>query len=181
MSFVHHHLHTEYLLVDSVIRIASETDEAGKRTVLGVMDAVAEAGMPAVALTDQANLFAMVKFYRAAQSKGLKPIIGVDLLVFESGERVEPTRLVLLCQNDLGYKNLTRLVSRSYTEGQYRGIPMIRREWLDADNVRGLIALSGGLAGDVGRAIVGKRDDDASATIARWRSLFGNRFYLELQ
>jgi DNA polymerase-3 subunit alpha len=180
-QFVHLHLHTEYSLVDSVIRIASESDEAGKRTVLGLMDAVAEAKMPAVALSDQGNLFAMVKFYRAAQSKGLKPIIGVDLLVFEIGERIEPTRLVLLCQNDEGYKNLTRLVSRSYLEGQFRGVPMIRREWLDAGNVRGLIALSGGVAGDVGRAIVGKRDDDANTTLLWWKDLFGNRFYLELQ
>ncbi len=181
MSFVHLHLHTEYSLVDSVIRIASETDESGQRTVLGLMDAVAEAQMPAVALTDQGNLFAMVKFYRAAQSKGLKPIVGVDLLVHEAGERVEPTRLVLLCQNDAGYKNLTRLVSRSYLEGQERGVPTIRREWLDADNVRGLIALSGGTAGDVGRAIVGNRHDDATANLRFWLSLFGNRFYLELQ
>ena len=97
MSFVHLHLHTEYSLVDSVIRIASEKDESGKRTVLGLMDAAAESGMPAVALTDQSNLFAMVKFYRAAQSAGVKPIIGVDMLIHEAGERVEPTRIVLLC------------------------------------------------------------------------------------
>ncbi len=181
MSFVHLHLHTEYSLIDSVIRIASETDETGERTVLGLMDAVAEAGMPAVALTDHCNLFAMVKFYRAAQSKGLKPLIGVELNVHELGERIEPTRLVLLCQNDVGYKNLTRLVSRAYLEGQHKGVPMIERAWLDADNLQGLIALSGGLAGDVGRAIVGARDDDARAALDYWLALFGNRFYLELQ
>src|SRR4051812_35969786 len=106
MSFVHLRVHTEYSLVDSVIRIASEVDESGQRTVCGLMDAVAEAKMPAVALTDQSNLFAMVKFYRAAQSKGIKPIVGVDLLVFEPGDRVEPSRIVLLCQNAVGYKNL---------------------------------------------------------------------------
>src|SRR5688500_15359577 len=99
MPFVHLHLHTEYSLVDSVVRIQSESDES-----IGLMDAVNRGGMPAVALTDQSNLFAMVKFYRAAQSAGIKPLIGVDLLVREVGERVEPSRLVLLCQNDVGYR-----------------------------------------------------------------------------
>jgi DNA polymerase-3 subunit alpha len=181
MSFIHLHLHTEYSLIDSVIRIASEFDADNKRTVLGLMDAVADAGMPAVALTDQSNLFAMVKFYRAAQSKGLKPIIGVDLLIHETGERVEPSRLSLLCQDDVGYKNLTRLVSRSYQEGQHKGVPMIERAWLDAKNLQGLIALSGGLAGDIGRAIVGSRSDDMQSTLQFWLELFGDRFYLELQ
>jgi DNA polymerase III subunit alpha len=181
MSFVHLHLHTEYSLVDSVIRIASEYDADNKRTVLGLMDAVAEAGMPAVALTDQSNLFAMVKFYRAAQSKGIKPIIGVDLLVHEAGDRVEPTRLSLLCQDDVGYKNLTRLVSRSYLEGQHKGVPMIERSWLDAKNAQGLIALSGGIAGDLGRALIGSRKDDVQSTLQFWLAIFGDRFYLELQ
>jgi len=184
MSFVHLHLHTEYSLVDSVIRIASEFDGEGKRTVTGLMDAVAEAGMPAVALTDQCNLFAMVKFYRAAQGKGIKPIIGVDLLVHELADAKDPrtdsTRLVLLCQNDIGYKNLTRLVSRAYLEGQQRGVATIHRDWLSSDTVQGIIALSGGMAGDVGRAIVGGRDDDARTLLEYWLALFGDRFYLEL-
>src|SRR5690242_17211341 len=108
MSFVHLHLHTEYSLVDSVIRIQSERDEAGELQVLGLMEAVAKGAMPAVALTDQSNLFAMVKFYKAAQAAGVKPIIGVDLLIHEPGERAEPSRLSLLCQNEIGYKNVTR-------------------------------------------------------------------------
>src|SRR3974390_3869364 len=130
MPFCHLHLHTEYSLVDSVIRIQSECGEDGKPTVLGLMDAAARAGMPAVALTDQSNLFAMVKFYRGAQAAGIKPLIGVDLWVHESGDRVDPTRLVLLCQNEVGYRNLTRLVSRSYLEGQRKGIATIERSWL---------------------------------------------------
>ncbi|MGH8239769.1 MAG: PHP domain-containing protein, partial [Steroidobacteraceae bacterium] len=80
--FCHLHLHTEYSLVDSVVRIQSEGGDAP-----GLMDAVVAAGMPAVALTDQSNLFAMVKFYRAAQAAGVKPIVGVDLRVREPGER----------------------------------------------------------------------------------------------
>ncbi|HTE43254.1 MAG TPA: DNA polymerase III subunit alpha [Steroidobacteraceae bacterium] len=181
MSFVHLHLHTEYSLVDSVIRIASEFDAAGQRTVRGVMDAVVDARMPAVALTDQSNLFAMVKFYKAALGKGIKPLVGVDVFVYEVGERIEPTRLVLLCQNDEGYKNLTRLVSRSYQEGQRKGIPHIERSWLTPGTVSGLIALSAGISGDIGRAIVGKRTDDARTALEYWLALFGDRFYLELQ
>ncbi len=176
MSFIHLHLHTEYSLVDSVVRIQSESEGAP-----GLMDAVAAGGMPAVGLTDQSNLFAMVKFYRAAQSAGVKPVIGVDLKVRELGERVEPSTLVLLCQGEVGYLNLTRLVSRSYLEGQRKGVPTIDRAWLTCQNLEGLIALSGARDGDVGRAILNGRDDDARASLDFWLSVFGDRYYLELQ
>jgi DNA polymerase III subunit alpha len=174
--FVHLHLHTEYSLVDSVVRIQSESEG-----VPGLMDAVAAAKMPAVALTDQSNLFAMVKFFKAAQSSGVKPLIGVDLRVFETGDRVEPSSLVLLCQNEIGYKNLTRLVSRSYLEGQKKSVPTIDRSWLTPDVVKGLIALSAAREGDVGRAIVNGRHDEAHKALDFWLSLFGDRYYLELQ
>ncbi len=123
-NFVHLRLHTEYSLVDSVVRV----DE--------LMAAVAAAGMPAVALTDQSNLFAMVKFYKAAQKHGIKPIVGVDALLNEPGDRAEPSRLVLLCQNLEGYQNLTRLVSRSYLEGQRRGLPQLERSLAHAEDRR---------------------------------------------
>src|SRR5688500_17754630 len=174
--FVHLHLHTEYSLVDSVVRIQSETEGAP-----GLMDAVTAAGMPAVALTDQSNLFAMVKFYKAAQAAGVKPIIGVDLRIRETGERVEPSTLVLLCQNEAGYLNLSRLVSRSYLEGQQRGVATVDRSWLTPDCMRGLIALSGAREGDVGRALLRGRPDEANAALDFWLSLFGDRYYLELQ
>ncbi len=175
-SFVHLHLHTEYSLVDSVVRITPEGEGS-----VGLMDAAARAGMPAVGLTDQSNLFAMVKFYKAAQSAGVKPVIGVDLLVREAGERVEPSRLVLLCQNDVGYKNLTRLVSRSYLEGQQKGRATIDRSWLTVDNMKGLIALSAAGEGDVGRAISTGKRDVAAALLQHWLDLFGDRYYIELQ
>ncbi len=176
MTFVHLHLHTEYALVDSVVRI---TNEGGGQP--GLMETAAAAGMPAVALTDQSNLFGMVKFYRAALSRGLKPIIGVDLKLREPGERAEPSTLVLLCQNDVGYRNLTRLVSRSWLEGQSKGVAMIDREWLSKDSLTGLIALSGARAGDVGRALINGRPEDASSALDFWLDLFGDRYYLELQ
>ena len=110
--------------------------------------------MPAVALTDECNLFAMVKFYRAALAAGIKPIIGVDLWMRESGEREAPSRLTLLCQNEVGYLNLSRLVSRAYLEGERQATPLIEREWLTTEALAGLIALSGGWEGDVGRALL---------------------------
>ena len=140
-GFVHLHLHTEYSLVDSVVRVKP------------LVKACAAAGMPACAVTDQSNLFAMVKFYRAAQAAGVKPIIGVDVWLHNEADHNQPSRLVLLCQNREGYLNLTRLVSRSYIEGQQRGIPMIRREWLEGAS-DGLSALSGGRAGDVVQALL---------------------------
>src|SRR6059058_4295330 len=85
-GFVHLRLHTEYSLSDSVVRVPE------------LIAAVAAAGMPAVAVTDQGNLFAMVKFYREALKAGVKPLVGVDLLVAEEGERQPPTRLTRLAQ-----------------------------------------------------------------------------------
>ena len=113
-GFVHLHVHTEYSLVDSVVRIDSERGDDDSVVREGLIDATARQGMPAVALTDQGNLFALVKFYRSAQARGVKPLIGVDAWLREDGQRAEPSRLVLLCQNESGYRNLTRLVSRSY-------------------------------------------------------------------
>ena len=115
--FVHLRVHTEYSLMDGIVRVASQHRD-GRLLREGLVDACVRLRMPAVALTDQGNLFALVKFYTAAQSRGLKPLVGVDVLVREEGERAEPSRLVLLCQDEGGYRNLTRLVTRSYLEGQ---------------------------------------------------------------
>lgn len=168
-SFVHLRLHTEYSLVDGVVRI----DELAA--------VAAAAGMPAVAVTDQANLFAMVKFYKAAQAAGIKPIIGVDILIREVGERAEPSRITLLCMNAVGYGNLTRLVTRSYLEGQRRdGTPMVERDWLVPESVAGLIALSGAADGDVGRFLGNGKMADAHRAARAWRALFDDRYYLEL-
>ncbi|HVN41559.1 MAG TPA: PHP domain-containing protein, partial [Steroidobacteraceae bacterium] len=177
--FVHLHVHTEYSLVDGVVRIESE-EKDGKRLREGLIDATARLGMPAVALTDQANLFALVKFYKTAQSLGIKPLVGVDALVREEGERAEPSRLVLLCQNEQGYKNLTRLVTRAYLEGQGRHGATIARGWLNRESTAGLIALSAAREGDVGRAILAGREEEARAALEAWLALFGDRYYLEL-
>ncbi|KHD08630.1 DNA polymerase III subunit alpha [Candidatus Thiomargarita nelsonii] len=163
MRFVHLHLHSEYSLLDSLIRIKP------------LVKAVREAGMPACAITDQSNLFALVKFYRAAQSAGIKPIIGVDVRLHES-----TSRLVLLCQNDIGYRNLTRLVSRSYTEGQVKDVPYLHHAWFKGAT-EGLIALSGGREGEIEQALLAGQAQLARQRLDDWNALFPKRFYLELQ
>ncbi len=166
--FVHLHLHTEFSIVDSTVRIPA------------LMARSVDCGMPAVALTDQGNLFGLVKFYRKAFAAGVKPIIGVELRVRNAAEEERPFSLVLLCQDRGGYRNLTRLVSRSYLEGQRRGVAMIEADWLDADNAAGLIALSGGVNGDIGRALAAGHPELAGDRIRHWLKIFGDRFYLEV-
>jgi len=183
-TFVHLHLHTEYSIVDSVVRIRE------------LMDATAAAGMPAVALTDQNNLFALVKFYRAALQAGLKPVVGAEIWFqdrradnsedpaesrFENNSRDHGSRLILLCRNNEGYRNLSRLLTRAYLEGQCDGIPIVSREWLDGGATDGLMALSGGREGSVGRQLLAGHADAARATLDELRELFGGDFFLELQ
>jgi DNA polymerase-3 subunit alpha len=166
--FVHLHLHTEYSILDSTIRIPL------------LMQQCVSMGMPAVALTDQGNLFGMVKFCRQALKAGIKPLVGVDLKLADHDDIGRPTALVLLCQNQTGYRNLATLVSRTFLEGQHRGVPMAERAWLTKDSCEGLIALSGALQGDVGRALVSNHYDVAEKRLAEWLNVFGDRYYLEL-
>lgn len=166
-SFIHLRLHSEYSLVDGLIRIKS------------LVQQVAAGGMPAVALTDMGNMFALIKFYKAALSAGIKPIIGAEVWVQRGG--VAATRLVLLCQNRDGYRNLTRLVSRSYVEGQERDAPpTIQYAWL-AGNTDGLIALSAGRTGELGQALLQQHFTQARRWLSEWKALFPQRFYLEVQ
>lgn len=163
--FIHLHCHTEYSLVDGLIQLKP------------LASTVRALGMPACAVTDQSNLFALVKFYRAAQAEGIKPIIGVNVYVHDHTET--PSRLLLLCQNDLGYRHLTRLVSRSYTEGQQHKIPYLHRHWLE-DSTEGLIAL-GGHESEIGQALLAHHPQLATQRLTEWQALFPNRFYLSLQ
>jgi len=146
-----------------------------------LMAAVAAAHMPAIALTDQSNLFAMVKFYKEALAAGVKPLIGVDAWIREPGERTPPSRIVFLCQNLAGYRHLTQLVTRSFLEGQRRGPPMLERAWLEPATLAGLIVLSGGAEGDIGQALARGNAEEAARCVVRWQSLCGDRFYLEVQ
>ena len=168
MSFVHLRLHTEYSLVDSTIRIKQ------------LMPAVEAGGMPAVAMTDQNNLFGMVKFYRAARAAGIKPIFGVDVLLVDEDDDNLTYHMILLCQNDAGYKNVTKLISRAYMEGQKLGVPRVQRSWIK-EYSDGVILLSGGRDGDVGYALLAGNTDLAQSRLNEWKSIFPERYYLELQ
>lgn len=164
--FVHLRLHCEYSLVDGLIKV----DRLAQRA--------AEFGMPAVALTDHANLFALIKFYRACQEAGVKPVVGCDVWVESALARSDPTRMVLLVQNEAGYRNLIRLVSRACTET--RGSrSLIRREWLSNAH-EGLIALCGGLHGEIGTALQAGNSDAARELLEHWMQIFPERFYLEV-
>ena len=167
-KFVHLRLHSEFSLVDGLVRIKPLAAK------------VASLDMPAVALTDFNNFFGLVKFYKAAQGAGVKPILGAEVLVLDESGEGALTQLVLLIMDNVGYKNLTCLISKAYQEGQRQSVPTIRLDWL-AELGDGLIALSGGRLGEVGVALVSGRKVDAQQSLTRLMGLFPDRFYLELQ
>ena len=167
-KFVHLRLHSEYSLIDGLVRIKPLAAK------------VASLDMPAVAITDFNNFFGLVKFYKAAQAAGVKPILGAEVLVLDDSGEGALTQLVLLVVDNVGYKNLTGLISKAYQEGQRQSVPTIRLDWLD-ELGDGLIALSGGRLGDVGVALVSGRMVDAQQSLTRLMRLFPDRFYLELQ
>lgn len=167
-KFVHLRLHSEYSLVDGLVRIKPLAAK------------VASLDMPAVALTDFNNFFGLVKFYKAAQGAGVKPILGAEVLVLDESGEGALTQLVLLIMDNVGYKNLICLISKAYQEGQRQSVPTIRLDWL-AELGDGLIALSGGSLGEVGVALVSGRKVDAQQSLTRLMGLFPDRFYLELQ
>ena len=166
-QFVHLRLHSEYSIIDGLVRIPA------------LMKKASDLQMPAVALTDFSNLFALVKFYRCALANGIKPIIGADVLVADK-DLQERYKVALLCMNNLGYRHLTELLTRAYLDGQQGGQPAIEREWLDDLN-EGLIVLSGGREGDLGKLIAKQDKARIESSIKHWLKHFENRFYIELQ
>ncbi|MGI9212046.1 MAG: DNA polymerase III subunit alpha [Methylococcaceae bacterium] len=168
VRFVHLHLHTEYSLIDGLVDIKPL-----------VKRCVAE-GMPAVAVTDQSNLFALVKFYKAAEDAGIKPLAGADVYVQNPLDPAEPYAMTLLVLNETGYRHLTALISRAYQENQHQGVPLVKVEWIQDLN-EGLIALSGAGRGDVGKALLAGHLSEAARLLSRWVTVFGDRYYLELQ
>ena len=166
--FVHLRLHSEYSVVDGTVRI----DDA--------VAAAAADGMPALALTDLANEFGLIKFYKAARARGVKPIAGCDVLLTNERERDAPLRALLLVASRSGYLRLCDWLTRAYRSNQHRGRAELRREWF-AEGTDGLIALSGAREGDVGQALL-QGDGAAAARAAReWAAWFPKRYYLELQ
>ncbi|CDG51571.1 MULTISPECIES: DNA polymerase III subunit alpha [Halomonadaceae] len=167
VPFVHLRLHSEYSLVDGLVKLKS------------LVSTTAERAMPALALTDETNLFGLVKFYKAAQGAGLKPIIGSDLWLHNPHDESHPYRLTLLAMNDIGYRNLTELISKGWTHGQRQGRAILDKQWV-LEQSEGLIALSGAREGEIGRHLLSDHEQDARVLLEEWQAAFPERFYLEL-
>jgi DNA polymerase-3 subunit alpha len=171
--FVHLHCHTDYSLLDGACEIGQ------------LMDLVAEQKMPAVAMTDHGNLFGAVEFYNSAKDKGIHPVIGCEVYVSQQGHttRSESDRynhLVLLCENQEGYRNLINLVSTGFLDGFYYK-PRIDKDLL-AKHSKGLIALSACLRGDINETLIASRYEDAKRLAYTYADMFGKgNFFLEVQ
>ena len=179
-AFVHLHLHTEFSLADSTIRVPEKPDHAdpAKAKQANLLSRAVELGLPALAVTDLNNLFALIKFYKAAEAVGIKPIAGADLAV-AAGPGEAPWRITALCRDHGGYLQLSHLLTRAWMEGhRSEGGVAVRPEWL-RENAQGLILLAGrdSLAG---RLAGEHRHDLAGQQLADWQRSFGDTLCLEL-
>jgi DNA polymerase-3 subunit alpha len=171
--FVHLHCHTDYSLLDGACEISQ------------LMDLVAAQKMPAIAMTDHGNLFGAVEFYNQAKAKGVHPVIGCEVYVAQQGHKVNSesnryNHLVLLCENQEGYRNLIQLVSTGYLDGFYYK-PRIDKDLLSRHS-KGLIALSACLRGDINETLLADKYDDAKRLAYEYTDLFGPKnFFLEMQ
>ncbi len=166
--FIHLRLHTEHSITDGLVRV----EEAVARA--------RDCAMPALGVSDLANVFSWVKFYRAARGAGIKPVFGCDVWVANVADRNRPSRLLLLVQHREGYRRLCELLTRAYQENIYRGRAEIDPGWLHA-GTEGLLALSGGDFGGIAQALLDDKPDAALRAAKEWAALFPDRFYLELQ
>ncbi len=166
-TFVHLNIHTEFSLVDGIVRLKP------------LIQAVKDQQMPALAVTDQSNVYALVKVYQACLGAGIKPIVGADLWLKNPDDSAQPFRILILCQNNDGYLNLKHLISRSYLEGQHLGKAIIEKDWL-AERSDGLIVLLG-KGSEIGSLLLEEHYSEAKAAIGFYQQLFPQRLYLELQ
>lgn len=168
-QFIPLRLHTEFSITDGMVRIK----EAVVRTK--------EQGLPALGISDLMNLFGMVKFYKACRSEGIKPIIGVDVLIKNEADLKHPSRLMLIAKNHAGYLRLCELLSRAYLQESNRGHAELEFSWLKESANSDLICLSGAHLGSVGHALLDGKSDDALSLAKELAVLFPKQFYLELQ
>ena len=166
-QFVHLNLHTEYSIVDGIVRLKP------------LIKTLQEAGMPAIAITDQSNVYALVKFYQACLGAGIKPILGADLWFENDDDAAQPSRLLVLCKNNEGYLNLKKMLSLSYLEGQYLGKAIVRKSWLSKYS-SGLIALLGKQS-NIGSLLLEDKIDEAHSLIQYYQTLFPDALYIEIQ
>ncbi|MCB1959944.1 MAG: DNA polymerase III subunit alpha [Rhodocyclaceae bacterium] len=167
--FVHLRLHTEYSISDGIVQVGQAISRA------------AADGMPALAITDLGNLFGMVKFYKGARGKGVKPIVGADVWITNEADRDKPGRVLLLCRDRAGYGQLCELLTRAYRGNKHRGRAELRAEWLDAGAASGLICLSGAMLGEIGQALINGNPAAAEQSARAWAARFPGAFYIELQ
>jgi DNA polymerase-3 subunit alpha len=167
-EFVHLRVHSEFSLIDGIVRIKD------------LIKTAAGNHMPAIGLTDQGNMYALVKFYKAALGAGIKPIIGADIWLENEEEPEAPFRLTLLAQNKDGYRHITEIISQAYSHNQHDDKAVVRKEWL-FEKSAGVIVLSGFRDGDIGQQIIKGNVDIAENLLAEYSQQFGDRFYLELQ
>ncbi len=167
-SFIHLRVHTEFSLVDGLVKI---------KGLLGTTEFMS---MPAVAITDENNLCGFVRFYKGAMEKGIKPICGADVVVDEDENVDSRYRFTLLATSNKGYKNIIAIISKGYQLGQVEGRPIVQRKWIE-EYSEDVIALSGAGFGDIGYLLQKGRNEDARKRLAHWMSVFPDRFYVELQ
>lgn len=165
--FVHLHVHSDYSMIDGLAK------------TVPLVKKVAALGMPAFAITDHTNLCGLVKFYGAAYSSGVKPIVGADFLVHSDLLGEELARLTILAANNVGYQNLIQLISRAYQRGYGAAGPTIEREWL-IEQREGLLLLSGARQGDVGKMLMRGNKALADECVAFYQRYFPKCYYLEL-
>ncbi|GEM74084.1 DNA polymerase III subunit alpha [Vibrio sagamiensis] len=166
-KFVHLRIHSDFSLVDGINKVPP------------LVKKVAELGMPAMALTDFTNLCGLVKYYGAAHANGVKPIIGADFKMQSDEFGEELTQLTVLAADNIGYKNLTLLISKAYLRGHIQHQPVIDKAWL-ADLSEGLIVLSGAKNGEIGKGLLKGNKSIVQSCIDFYQQYFPNRFYLEL-
>lgn len=166
-KFIHLRIHSDFSMVDGLSKVPP------------LVKKVAAMGMPAMALTDFTNLCGLVKFYGTAHGCGVKPIVGADFLVRSEEFGDELTRLTVLAKDNVGYKNLTLLISDAYLRGHVQNQPVIDKEWL-IKYAEGLILLSGAKGGDIGRALLKGNQALVEKCVAFYQTHFTDNFYLEL-
>ncbi|NPT57487.1 DNA polymerase III subunit alpha [Paraburkholderia elongata] len=167
--FVHLRVHSEFSIADGIVRLDD------------IVKAAAKDGQGALALTDLGNAFGLVRFYKEARGKGVKPIAGCDVWITNPDDREKPSRLLLLVKNRRGYLNLCELLSKASLTNQYRGRAEVEADWLESGLGEGLLALSGAQQGDIALALAAGNEEAAKRNALHWAKVFPGGFYIELQ